>query len=666
LLPIKQLLSVMKQLSGSAKIYIALTVLAGAALLCISVPMWTSGQTLRFVLYLAAALLASNLKVALPGITGTMSVNFVFVLIAVMDLNLPQVLAIGYAGAAGQVLIRAKSRAPVRLVFNLASTAISVSCCYFVYHSSWLREVNGSVPVLLFFSAAALFLVNTLSVSGVIALAERKNLWEVWNEGFLWTGSHHLVGAGVAAVFHMGNRYLGWEAAVLTLPVVYFVYRSYSLHLGRLDVARKHASELGGLHWRAIEALALAIDAKDETTHNHLLRVKVYATEIGKELKLDDLEMQAVQAAALLHDIGKLAVPDYIISKPGKLTREEFEKMKVHPVVGAEILEQVRFPYPVVPIVRFHHEKWNGKGYPAGLKGEQIPIGARILAAVDCLDALASDRQYRRALPLDEAMAVVAGESGISFDPRIVEILQCRYVELEHMATSARCPDERKLSTNVRVEAGGGPASGYAEARESLMPADQVSSIAAARQDFSSLMRTIDDLGGSLSVHDTLLLLTSRLNRMVPHDLAVIFVRDGKRLLPTYVSNEDDRWFARGEIPVGQGLTGWVVENRKPIVNGNPAVEPGYPRTGEGGSLLSAISIPLEASGEAIGALTFYSKEANAFTNDHLWALLGISPAAGVTLATALKHRQAVADEQSAANLPGHGIQEVGVGFGLT
>ena len=114
-----------------------------------------------------------------------------------------------------------------------------------------------------------------------------------------------------------------------------------------------------------------------------------------------------MNAAALLHDIGKLAVPDHIISKPGRLTPEEFEKMKIHPIVGADILERVAFPYPVAPIVRSHHEKWNGNGYPDGLKGEEIPIGARILAAVDCLDALASDRQYRKALPLDAAMKLV-------------------------------------------------------------------------------------------------------------------------------------------------------------------------------------------------------------------------------------------------------------------
>ena len=168
-----------------------------------------------------------------------------------------------------------------------------------------------------------------------------------------------------------------------------------------------HAQEMADLHLRTIEALALAIDAKDATTHDHLRRVQVYALEIGKELGMSERELEALRAAALLHDIGKLAVPEHIISKPGRLTPEEFEKMKIHPVVGAEILERVQFPYAVVPIVRSHHEKWNGNGYPHGLKGEEIPLGARILAAVDCLDALSADRQYRRALPLEQAMEQV-------------------------------------------------------------------------------------------------------------------------------------------------------------------------------------------------------------------------------------------------------------------
>src|SRR5204863_2657183 len=267
---------------------------------------------------------------------------------------------------------------------------------------------------------------------------------------------------------------------------------------------KKHAEEMASLHLRTIEALALAIEAKDHTTHNHLQRVQTYAIEIGKDLGLSQPELDALRAAALLHDIGKLAVPEHIISKPGKLTREEFEKMKIHPVVGAEILERVRFPYPVTPIVRSHHEKWNGSGYPAGLKGEEIPIGARILATVDCLDALASNRQYRRALPLERAMEIINAESGKSFDPKVVEVLARRYTELEQMALAQNW-DKKRLSTNVKIEKGLAPAAGFEKAntpvngRKDIF--DPLSSIAAARQEVQMLFELTQDLGNSLSLN---------------------------------------------------------------------------------------------------------------------------------------------------------------------
>src|SRR5258705_9845890 len=257
-------------------------------------------------------------------------------------------------------------------------------------------------------------------------------------------------GGAVAQVASVGAHFAGWPTVLLTGPVLYLVFRSYRLYISRLDNERQHAEAVSGLHLRTIEALALAIEAKDDTTHEHLARVQVYAREIARELGLSREEKEALQAASILHDIGKLAVPEHIISKPGRLTPEEFDKMKIHPIVGAEILERVQFPYPVVPIVRAHHEKWDGSGYPHGIKGEEIPIGARILAAVDCLDALASDRQYRRALPLDEAMKVVEQESGKGFDPRVVEVLKRRYVELEQLAKTESGAESR-LSTEVKV-----------------------------------------------------------------------------------------------------------------------------------------------------------------------------------------------------------------------
>ena len=302
-------------------------------------------------------------------------------------------------------------------------------------------------------------------------------------------------------------------------------------------------------------------------------------------MKLTGDESDALRAAALLHDIGKLAVPEHIISKPGRLTPEEFEKMKIHPVVGAEILERVQFPYPVVPIVRAHHEKWDGTGYPYGLAGEEIPIGARILSAVDCLDALASDRQYRRALPLDEAMKVVISESGKAFDPQGggaagqalrrmgadgagKERARGKALDRRQSASAAWRPRPDSKSSRPRP---------HRSAKDKAAgPIDFLTSIAAARQEVQALFEISQDLGNSLSLDETLSVLAVRLRKIIPHHSLAIWVRRDNVLLPEYVTGEDFRLFSSLEIPVGQGLSGWVAENRKPIVNGNPSVEPGY------------------------------------------------------------------------------------------
>jgi diguanylate cyclase (GGDEF)-like protein/putative nucleotidyltransferase with HDIG domain len=436
-----------------------------------------------------------------------------------------------------------------------------------------------------------------------------------------------------------------WQGATLLLPVVFFIYRAYRVYLGRLEDERKHVEEMAGLHLRTIEALALAIDAKDHTTHEHLRRVRTYAVEIGKEMRLSEAELEALRAASLLHDIGKLAVPEHIISKPGKLNPEEFEKMKIHPTVGAEILERVQFPYPVVPIVRAHHEKWDGSGYPAGLRGEDIPLGARILAAVDCLDALASTRQYRRALPLDEAMAHVERLSGKSFDPKVVKLLKRRYMELEQLA-KAQPLRQTKLSTEIKVERGESPEAGFETASTSAAPngkkPDFLSSIAAARQEVQLLFELTRDLGSSLSLDETLSVVATRLKRMVPYDAIAVYVRKGDVLVPEYVTGENFRLFSSLEIPIGEGLSGWVAENRKAIVNGNPSVESGYlDDATKFSTLRSGLSVPLEGVNGPIGALTLYRAAKDAFSRDHLRILLAISSKISFSVENALKFRQA-------------------------
>jgi diguanylate cyclase (GGDEF)-like protein/putative nucleotidyltransferase with HDIG domain len=641
-------------LSIQTKAFVSITVSMGMVVLWFSLSHWQSHDLTRFFCYLAVALLASGLKVQLPGIDGTMSVNFLFILLGVLELSLPETLVIGCTASLVQSVWQTRKRLdPIKVLFNVAGMMANASALTFItYH--WLAAKSGSnKPILLMVAALVFFFANTLPISVVIALTEGKSSRKVWSECYFWSFPYYLVGAAAVGLVGIVNRAAGWETSLLVLPLIYWVYRSYRLYLGRLEaekerveVEKRHVEQIASLNMRTIEALALAIEAKDHTTHTHLQRVRTYAVAVAQELNLNEGEVEALRAAALLHDIGKLAVPEQIINKPGKLTKEEFEKMKVHPLVGAEILERVAFPYPVAPIVRSHHERWDGTGYPEGLSGEQIPIGARILAAVDCLDALASHRQYRPALPLGEAMEKVKDKAGKWFDPQVVEILERRYVELERMAQmSEDTANLQGLSKAVRVERGLAPATGFERsetAHGSTDSADFLTSIASARQEAQTMFELSQDLGVSLSLSETLSVLSMRLRRMIPYDSIAVFVDRNGWLLPELVSGENFRMLSSLKIKVGEGLCGWVAANCKPIVNGNPQVEAGYVvDPGKHTTLQSALVVPLEGLNGVVGVLAMYQANRDAFTPDHLRILLAVASKVAMSVENALKYQQA-------------------------
>jgi len=626
----------------------------GVVVLGYALSHWQSHDLVRFACYLAVAMLASGLKVQLPGINGTMSVNFLFILLGVLELSLPETLVIGCAATLMQSVWQARNRLdPVKLLFNVAGMMANASALtYLTYH--WLSgRFGSSKPILLMVAALVFFFANTLPISIVIALTEGKSSRRVWSECYFWSFPYYLVGAAAVGLVGIVNRSAGWETSLLVLPLIYWVYRSYRLYLGRLEaekerveVEKRHVEQIASLNMRTIEALALAIEAKDHTTHTHLQRVRTYAVAVAKELNLPESEIEALRAAALLHDIGKLAVPEQIINKPGKLTPEEFEKMKVHPLVGAEILDRVAFPYPVAPIVRSHHERWDGTGYPEGLSGLEIPIGARILGAVDCLDALASHRQYRQALPLGDAMAKVKEKSGTWFDPQVVEILVSRYVELERIAQMSEDPPApHGLSKAVRVERGQAPAAGFERTDPTHGPvenSDFLTSIASARQEAQTMFELSQDLGVSLSLSETLSVLSMRLRRMIPYDSIAVFVNRNGWLLPELVSGENFRMLSSLKIKVGEGLCGWVAANCKPIVNGNPQVEAGYVvDPGKHATLQSALVVPLEGLDSVVGVLAMYHANRDAFTPDHLRILLAVASKVALSVENALKYQQA-------------------------
>jgi diguanylate cyclase (GGDEF)-like protein/putative nucleotidyltransferase with HDIG domain len=638
-------------MSTRTKLFVGSTVSLGMMVLGSALWHWQSADLMRFGCYLLVAALASSLKIQLPGIDGTMSVNFLFILLGVMELSLPETLAIGCTATFVQSIWQVRNRPdPVKVLFNVfGMMANATALCYASYH--WLDPKMGNEkPILLLLAALVFFLANTLPVSAVIALTEHKKASKVWSECYFWSFPYYLVGAAAVGLVGIINRRAGWQTSLLVLPLIYWVYRSYRLYLGRLEaekerveVEKKHVEQIASLNMRTIEALALAIEAKDHTTHTHLQRVRTYAVEIAKEIGLSADEIEALRAAALLHDIGKLAVPEHIINKPGRLTPEEFEKMKVHPIVGAEILDRVAFPYPVSPIVRAHHERWDGSGYPSGLTGEQIPIGARILSVVDCLDALASDRQYRPAVPLDQAMATVRERAGTWFDPKVVDVLSQRYKELERKAQdneTAFVPSG--FSKNLRVERGLAPATGFEKWRETPQnDNDFLTSIASARHEAQAMFDLSQDLGNSLSLSETLSVLSMRLRKLIPYDSIAVFVNRNGWLLPELVSGENFRVLSSLKIRMGEGLCGWVAENCKPIINGNPQVEEGYIPDPKVATLSSALVVPLQGLNGVVGVLAMYHSAQDAFSPDHLRILLAVASKVALSVENALKYQQA-------------------------
>jgi diguanylate cyclase (GGDEF)-like protein/putative nucleotidyltransferase with HDIG domain len=631
--------------------FVVTQLIAGLPLLLYALVRWHSDDFFRYICFLTVALFASVLKVTLPGIKATMSANFLFILVGILDLSYSETMLMGCLGGLVQTLWHPNLRPrPIQWLFNLANLALSISAAELVFHSKVAAGVGFRWPLLIAAAATTYFAFNTISVSGIIATTEGGNPVQVWKECYLWAFPYYLLGALIACGVSAINRLVGWQFGLLAFPVVYLIYRSYRTYLNRLEAEKKHAEaqkkhaeEIASLHLRTIEALSLAIEAKDHTTHDHLRRVQVYAVEIAKELGLNQDHLNAVRAAAMLHDIGKLAVPEHILSKPGKLTPEEFEKMKIHPIVGAEILDRVQFPYPVVPVVRSHHEKWDGSGYPDGLKSEAIPIGARILSAVDFFDALASERPYRQAMTPQEAMKALKAEKGQSFDPRVVEVMERRYLELEEMVNTTETARKR-LDTAPSVPLPAAPSSGFAEVANDpeVHPTSFVASIVSARQEAQLLFELAQTLANSLSLKETLSVVAIRLKQMIPHDSIAFFVCQEGMLIPEYVHGVDYDFLSSLRIPLGQGVSGWVARNEKPITNGNPSAECSHlGKSSFVTALQSALCVPLRGREGVAGVLTLYCCERNSFTTEHLRMLLAASSKLGVSIENALQYEKA-------------------------
>jgi len=388
-------------------------------------------------------------------------------------------------------------------------------------------------------------------------------------------------------------------ASLLLVPVVlYLGLRAYFVLLARFDHERRNVKQISELHLATIEALARAIDAKDGTAENHIRRVQIYATAVARELGMTELEVQAIKTAALLHDIGKLAVPDHILSKPGPLTPEEFQKVQAHPQVGADIIATVPFPYPVAPLILSHHERWDGRGYPLGLKGEDIPLGARILCLVDYFGALTSARPYHEPMAVDAAVSLIEQEAGKALDPRAVEAFL-------------------RVLPRVREEAEGSGKTAIAP--RGTTKSTVFDDIAVAHGEIYALYQIAQTMGTSLGVSDSMAHIASKLTALVPFSACTLFLYDPATdtLRCRFATGTDFELMQQLTLKSGQGLTGWVARNRRSLVNARPSSDLEAAGLSLPTALQSALVCPLVFEDRVIGTLAVHHTTPSFYQEDH-------------------------------------------------
>lgn len=461
-----------------AKIYQMAILVLGAGFALRQAVHWTSGNTAVFIGYLTLNTLTSLFRFGVPTAGGTISIGFIFILASIAQLTLSQTLVIGVAGVVAHQFNETRGKVdPLNVGFQCAVIVLGIEAAHAVFTRVVVLLPAEGLAAALPMAGTMLFLVMAFPMAATTALSEGDRLSRVWQERYLWTLPYYLAGSALAGLLSGIRQMPVWQTALMVVPMLFLVYRAYGLQIDYIAREKRHAQELASLQMGMIEALALTIERKDITGTDQLRRMAVYAVGLGRALGLGEEALKALRAAAVLHDIGQIAVPDHIIMKPGRLTPEEFDRLKLHPDVGAEIIDRARFAYPVAPIVRAHHERWDGAGYPRGLAGESIPLEARILAAVDTFVALTSNRHYRRALPLEKAVEILAEEAGRSLDPHVVHLISEMYPALEQETHSTQ---SRESFLPWRAELEPEPAAGAP--RQPQAPEFLVS-IAAARKE---------------------------------------------------------------------------------------------------------------------------------------------------------------------------------------
>ena len=599
------------RLQPAARLYIALVVAAGVAVVADSL-YWLIIDPLNKQWFVLAALtlLTGSFTVKIPSISAHLSVSETFVFVAVLMFGAP-------AGTVTVlleclvILFWMNPRGGVhQILFNTAAPAVAiwVSGTMF-FRTSGIAPYSQQaftlevlfVPLLAF--TTLYFLLNSWLVAIALGFETKQSPFGLWSKNFTWLSVNYFSGASVAALIVTYARALDISILVIIVPLLVVSYLTFRTAMGRVEDSNAHLSDLNRLYLSTIETLAMAIDAKDQITHGHIRRVQEYAVGLARRLGVTDEKLlKAIEAAALLHDMGKLAVPEYILNKPGKLSPAEFEKMKLHASVGADILSAIDFPYPVVPIVRHHHENWNGTGYPAGLKGTEIPIGARILSVVDCFDALTSARPYRPALDDREALAILIERRGSMYDPLIVDTFIRVHAEI--VPRSGVSPVPGDLLDEITGSGHPSPVAADPPPRAEETPA-----AADAALTLHEMARALSRLGSAGAVAEVAF---TYLRRLVSFDQGAFFLYEvgSDELVVEHTTGEAAAVIYGLHVPLGQRLSGWVGANRQAIVNSDPVLDLGEAARAR---LRSCLSVPAVSGEHLVGVLTVYSMSENGF-----------------------------------------------------
>jgi diguanylate cyclase (GGDEF)-like protein len=630
-----------KKISPWAVIY----VVAGILVCILNLSRADAPDLHRFILYLVCANVAT-LGLSLSGASGLVPAGLLIMLLGVEDLSLPEILFIAFTVTLlneGRKVRKLSELAPV--LYAVATITIGFATAQYTYKLTSSLSFNVVFPAPLIASSFVLLFNCGLAATLFQEPRPREKsgpFLGVYRKACRPLLPWFVAAAYLAYLIRATSLHTGYHPGLIALPILFALDRGYRAWSYEKTT---HRRELENMYRQTLETLGLAIDSRDQMNHAQPRRVRIYAAAVGKELRLSETELQNLDTAALLHDIGKLGIPDYILMKPSALTAEEWEKMKTHPVLGAEMLSRMNYPEAVLSIVRAYRERWDGTGYPRGLSGTDIPIGARILAAVDCFDALASDRPYRGALPLRKAMTTLRSERGKSLDPEIVYILEQRYEELEQMAwkASGKMPPAAclQLSLSQPQEEAGTP-----QVRMLAEPHSAKSSIAdpigSARQETQLLQALASELANALRVEDVLDAVHKRLSQLVSYDTIGIYCVRGENIELMAVAGASSHLFSKVSVAIPNSLSGSVLQSRTPVINGDTRLEPCYLND----SLViqrlqSTLAVPFEGENQVQGVLALYHPERNAFKREELRVVQAASLHAGRALENALKYQNA-------------------------